>query len=273
MPAGDLVPTVADVTAIAAYPEPVLRNLLITHCYHELALAVRERTGPGANWCTYASWASRQAGRTIRREDLREALLARMETPALRAAAEAVVAHAGSALEGSAGSRAGPRRGGRGARLAAEVVAALEVDGALRRASAAVAAGNLKVFEEIAAEFARFLEALRDDAAGMRMFLDRLRPGEPPGGQRLLRDAFAAYHEAMTRTPQDRAQLLLYANLLVGLHEQTRLQPEIAAAMNCAFDGDAVRERLLRALVPGTWRRLRTPCGAARHAPAPGSCP
>ena len=54
--------------------DPVLRNLEITHCYWRLAQAVARRTGVGANWCTFATWASRQAGSTIRGEDAEELL-------------------------------------------------------------------------------------------------------------------------------------------------------------------------------------------------------
>ena len=63
------VPTVSDVDTIGAIGDPVIRNLRITQCYHELAGAVAERVAPGANWCTFATWASRQAGQTIRGED------------------------------------------------------------------------------------------------------------------------------------------------------------------------------------------------------------
>jgi hypothetical protein len=62
-------PTVQDVQRIAAIANPVLRNLEITHCYARLAASFAAH-GDGANWCTYATWASRQAGRTIRGEDL-----------------------------------------------------------------------------------------------------------------------------------------------------------------------------------------------------------
>ena len=61
--------TPADVEPIAAIRSPVLRNLEITHAYSLLAAAVAARSGQGANWCTFATWASRQAGRTIRGED------------------------------------------------------------------------------------------------------------------------------------------------------------------------------------------------------------
>lgn len=55
-------PSVADVERIRAVGDPVLRNLQITQCYHELSAAMAGRTGPGANWCTFATWASKQAG-------------------------------------------------------------------------------------------------------------------------------------------------------------------------------------------------------------------
>src|ERR671919_1377411 len=68
-------PTVAEVERIAALTDPVVRNLQITQCYCELSRAFAARTGGGpANWCTFATWASKQAGQTIRREDLAHAL-------------------------------------------------------------------------------------------------------------------------------------------------------------------------------------------------------
>ncbi len=244
-----LAPTVADVARIAAHPDAVLRNLRITQAYHELALATRAGIGAGANWCAFATWASRQAGRTIRREDLREALRQRLEvSPEVRRLAEhALAAVGGVALIPTLG------------RLLDEVTRALDVEGTLDRAAAAVAAGNLKVFEEIAARFARFLEIRAGPAPdALARFLDDLTPGEPPRGQRMLREAFEAY-VAATSADSDhrRAQLLHYGNLLIGMHEQTRLQPEIAAALNAPFDGVAVRDQVVRALLPGFWRGIR----------------
>src|SRR5262249_19104655 len=63
-------PSVSEVDEIAAAADPVLRNLRITLAYHDLSAALSARLGPGANWCTFATWASRQAGHTIRGEDL-----------------------------------------------------------------------------------------------------------------------------------------------------------------------------------------------------------
>ena len=60
----------ADVLRIAAIGNRVIRNLEITKCYADLSAAFRARSGTGADWCTFATWASRQAGSTIRGEDL-----------------------------------------------------------------------------------------------------------------------------------------------------------------------------------------------------------
>src|SRR5258705_3640962 len=62
-------PTVDDIASIAAIDNLVLRNLQITECYADLSAAMRVRTGGTADWCTFATWASRQAGSTIRGED------------------------------------------------------------------------------------------------------------------------------------------------------------------------------------------------------------
>jgi len=59
-------PRVDEVERVAAGDNPVLRNLEITECYADLSAAMRPRTGGAADWCTFATWASRQAGRTIR---------------------------------------------------------------------------------------------------------------------------------------------------------------------------------------------------------------
>ena len=40
--------SIGEIERIAALSDPVLRNLLITQCYHELALVLGERTGGNA---------------------------------------------------------------------------------------------------------------------------------------------------------------------------------------------------------------------------------
>src|SRR5687768_11447067 len=71
-PAG--FPSVAEIDRIAAMSDLALRNLLITRSYHLLSTALTRSLGTCANWCTHATWASKQAGQTIRREDLTRVL-------------------------------------------------------------------------------------------------------------------------------------------------------------------------------------------------------
>ncbi|MBP7149228.1 MAG: hypothetical protein KBD01_16990 [Acidobacteria bacterium] len=239
-------PSLAEIGRVAALEPPVLRNLLITQRYHELSSALAARTSPGANWCTFATWASKQAGQTIRREDLARAVADRLA----QGPATATLAECAAALLARLGRSRAP------AELHDCVFAALRPSAAFDRAAAAVARGNLKVFAEIAREFARFHdECLAGDGSrpeALARFLDGLRPGEPPAGQDRLRAAFTAYHRALSEpgTPA-RRELLLLANLEIGFHEQTRLQPEIREALDAAWiDRRAFRRRLVLELFP-----------------------
>jgi hypothetical protein len=232
-------PTVADVERIVALRDPVLRNLQITQCYCELSREFAGRTGgEPANWCTFATWASKQAGQTIRKEDLRRAFERVFSgspdaTSVGNAALEAVADLSG---------RRGPERVWDAMRQA------LMPDCAFERASDAVARGNRKVFEEIGREFARFLALPPTELA---TFPDSLRPGDPPDGQEYLRQAFTAYTAAFHESdPKARAELTLLANLAIGWHEQTRLQPEIVEAFNSPFEEPVkLRRGLLRHLL------------------------
>ncbi len=177
-----MAPSPADVQRIVAIENPVVRNLEITYCYSQLAAACVERNGTGANWCTYATWASRQAGRTIRGEDLLEHL---------------------------------ERRLGQGRRL------------------------------------------LHPFATLGRWFL-----------RRALTQAFAHYDRVqLERDPKKRAELALLANLEIGLHEQTRLQPQILEALDAAYaTQEDLGRRVLEALFPsatGWWAVVRGPAATA----------
>jgi hypothetical protein len=148
---------------------------------------------------------------------------------------------------------------------------------AFEHASDAVARGNRKVFEEIGLEFARYLaerpaDALPDPAAFER-FLLGLRPGEPPDGQRYLRRAFRRHEQLRgERDPKLRTELLVLANLEIGLHEQTRLQPEIREALDAAAATKRdLKTRALRALFPSATRWsgiVRGPAAVALALPA-----
>jgi hypothetical protein len=71
------------------------------------------------------------------------------------------------------------------------------------------------------------------DEAKLGEFIGRFRPGSvDDGGQDLLIEAFTAYYQArFTHDRKMKAELVLRANFLVGLHEQIRLQPAIARAL------------------------------------------
>lgn len=249
-------PEVAEIDHIAAIKDPILRNLRITLCYHELSGALGAGLGPGANWCTFATWASKQAGQTIRIEDLLRAferLLVR--SPDARAALDRLVPLLARIRWGDV------------ARLRAAVVQRLRPLGAFHRASEAVARGNLKVFDEIGRATARFLAGCgrhaTPDAAGLGEFCQGLRPGDPPDGQEHLRRAFARYYRARFEPDaRARAELVFHANLEIGFHEQTRLQPEIVEAMEAGLDEPArIRRELLEELrdAGGSLRSLLEP--------------
>jgi len=64
-------PVPTDLDAIAQLQDGALRNLLITQRYHDLSLALTETIGPGnVNWSTFATWASKTAGLSIRNEEV-----------------------------------------------------------------------------------------------------------------------------------------------------------------------------------------------------------
>lgn len=246
-------PSADDVRRIAAIANPIIRNLEITHCYSRLAAAFAARSGEGANWCTYATWASRQAGGTIRGEDLIGHLGRRCEELRwLLHPWRRVVRHGLFNRETRIG------------RMTAELHTPFD---AFERASDAVGRGNLKVFAEIGLEFARYLHECPPDApvssAQFRRFLDGL-----PDREGNLRRAFTHYHRrGFERDPKARAELALLANLEVGFHEQARLQPEIREALDAAYaTHEDLGRRALDALFPAArrwWPAVRRPAAAA----------
>jgi hypothetical protein len=238
-------PNVEDIDRIARLNDSILRNLQITQCYHELSECLAERNGFCANWCTFATWASRQAGQTIRQEDLIRAFEERFFlSPEISVALEdinAKLVQLGARLQAGFSAK--------------EILQAFNPAAAFARASDAVARGNKKVFEEIGFHFARFLQMFRVgnrfDRDQTARFCAGLRPGEPPDGQQLLREAFAGYSEAPFQDGKQKSELMLLANIAAGYHEQIRIQPEIAEALNASIGGATdLKRNLLNRLVP-----------------------
>ncbi len=261
-------PGVDEVQRIAALTNPIVRNLEITQCYSLLAAAVAERNGIGANWCTYATWASRQAGRTIRGEDMLEQLGRTLGEGRW-------LLHPFATLWRRLLRRGLFRRDTRIGRLTAELHTPFD---AIERASESVARGNLKVFEEIGLEFARYLHDCpphEHESQAFQHFLERLRPGDPPDGQRYLRQAFARYERRRFESdPKASAELAVLANLEIGFHEQTRLQPEILEALDAPFaTQEDLGRRALEALFPSAaslWPAVKRPAAAVAGAAAAG---
>jgi hypothetical protein len=264
----DSIATLEEVARIAEEADPVLRNLRITQSYHELSAALARVIDTGnANWCTLATWASRTAGASIRREELPRALLDLLRD------------------EGRLRPRLGRLFTWIYRRTVAKVDVLQQARDTIQRVSHDVADGNLKVFAELAPLFVRTIGVLGAPAAEratrLPAFLANLRPGPTDrGGQDLLRRAFSSYAAAAAETEAGtRAQLILLANCLIGLHEQTRLQDDIEGAMNApvaAFVTEGLGRLLLiqlafvllwplgvtrkrvRAFIQGEWQRVAT---------------
>ena len=170
--------TPADVARIVGLADPEFRNYQLTSAYHRLSGAFAVWAPGGANWCTFATWASKQAGCTIRYEDLMRAVWRGF-------AGSQDVLRAAAAAAASIGLRQEAILDG--------VDEALRDLRPLARASAAVARGNVKVYAEIGLLFSRLLERFpappEPDDEKFAAFLT-LRPGPPPDGQNLLREAF-----------------------------------------------------------------------------------
>jgi hypothetical protein len=202
MPTPTAVPT--DIDAIAQMQDGALRNLLITQRYHDLSACLVETIGPGnVNWSTFATWASKTAGLSIRNEEVPPVL---------------------DQLAGDQLFLFDPVR---------------EVLGTV---STSIAVGNRKVYAELAPLFAKFVRIFRDSnggAADIEAFVGSLdpRPSSTDGGQAPLRPAFRAYYDAIgTTDATKKARLMLLGNCLIGQHEQTRLDPQIQEAMDAPID-------------------------------------
>jgi hypothetical protein len=264
---GGITPEI--VAAIVAMDDrPVLRNLLITECYHRIARRLdRMLGGADVSWCAYATWASKTAGAFIREEELHEGVRRTL-------LAKAPLRRRLRRLHEVLGHGRHDRQDGGSAFYTDDLGPILGLTGEIARF---VRAGNREVFAELGAAFAAFAEefegAAGPDPARLDAFLERFRSGESvpdeveerdgeivrvrSGGQGMLRDALRAYHDALFESdPKRRAELVLLGSALGGLHEQTRLDPYIRGALGAPVselvhgpEGDALAQRLKRKTV------------------------
>ncbi|HET7544758.1 MAG TPA: hypothetical protein VFK05_33050 [Polyangiaceae bacterium] len=225
----------ADIERVARMTQPIIRNLWITQHYHSLMGLLAEVLGSdNANWSTFATWASKTAGQSIRGEEFPAELQQLLSEEAkLHERLSGLLAKLPGAWAEQLDPLAIPRA-------------------VLGRVSEQIALGNLKVFAELAPLFAQFWDRFREPArlseAELDAFVNRLKPGPATeDGQDSLKLAFTSYFAAArTTNAKSKAEFILHGNLLIGLHEQTRLQSFIAGAMDSPFDAQSY-ERLLAA--------------------------
>ena len=246
--------TVEQINEIASLNDPVLRNLQITQCYCELSTVFAKPMGAYANWCTFATWASRQAGQTIRHEDLQRTIESLLHNvPEVETALSLIIT-----LAKQTGAKQDFDQ-------LLKTSIGIIIKSTIERASDAVGRGNKKVFEEIAPEFALFISTCFNDVAYTQSSIDEfckpLKAGPPPDGQDSLRSAFRCYYAALfEKGLKKKSELNFLANLQVGFHEQNRLQPEIAEALNAsAIDAEQIKNEWLNHLFSGSnfWTRIR----------------
>lgn len=200
----------------------VVRNLQVTQGYYRLSQGMKRCvSGKNVSWCSFATHASKTAGQALRHE-----LMPRL----LKSAMIRLAGYENTFLFLNQGIRNldQPPTGTHNSRLGE----------ALRRVSGLVSQGNIVVFEELAWPFASFISTFKRDwtydKAKLEAFLEEhFVPGPlDEGGQEYLIEAFSAYYRARYETnAKKKAEFVLIGNLLIGLHEQTRLQPQIEEAM------------------------------------------
>ncbi len=231
-----------------------LRNLKITWCYHLLSQDTRTVIGAkNNNWCTFAKWASKTAGYSIRNEifgDRLSGLLSLSDE----------YSHAMDDLNSHL------RGIGEDVHVESNELAHY-LSETLISTSDQVSRGNFLVFEELAPLFVRFIADFRglkrDDPARIQAFLARLTPGSVhQGGQDMLRQAFEAYYYSIFVKGKEKAELIFLANLMIGVHEQPRLQSPIEEALKAPLS-HGLRSHLEGAWPKGASDMIREPVNEA----------
>ncbi|MGD0747042.1 MAG: hypothetical protein ABSB68_04465 [Acidimicrobiales bacterium] len=218
------------VQEIAEMSDPVLRNLLITQRYHEFALQLRDAgAGEDATWCAFAVWASKTAGASIRGE-------------VLPAKAKQLMTENGPAQEVLHRFNHGVT-GWAWKHLTHDHIGQV-VDDVTADVSKQIAEGNVLVFAELAPLFTALIDACRSSPRTSQELAAAFAPSlapltSDPDGVAVVA-AFEAYERALF-DPSARPALMLRANTLAVAHEQRRLQPAIAAALDAAIS-DTLRK-------------------------------
>jgi hypothetical protein len=221
--------SIEEIDAVLNQPNLLIRNLQITLGYHKVSRMLRGfASTKNVNWFGFGAFASKTAGQAIRHE----LLPAPLKSATIRAAGydnTAVYFH--DVLEPATHS----------------ILAAQRTDGILAeilsRVSLLLSQGNLMIFEEVAKPFAALVDTFHhdwepDDDKFQAFLESHFRPGSlEDGGQEWLMEACSCYYQArFSKDVKQKAELILTGNLLLGYHEQSRLQPVIAKSIALPFD-------------------------------------
>lgn len=231
----------AQLQRVAGIEDKVLRNALVTHCYHELSLRLRTALRrDDANWATFATWTSRAAGNFIRGDRIPPLVHSILQSP-----------QRGEGTQVKSPPTLPKRKAGL---LSGRV---------LESVSDIIIEANWSVFRELAPileAFSLWVGGLtRPDDAGLARFSARLDSSPSRlGGQDLLVHALRGYHGA--RFERDRsksAQRILHANILIAWHEQLRLRPKVALLLDAPVaDVLHVTDVVAGLRLRETWRYL-----------------
>ncbi len=226
----------------------IVRNLQVTLGYYRLSQGMQRVIGKrNVSWVGIATHASKTAGQAIRHELMPK----RLKSMLMRTAGydETFFFFRDVLME---------------AEQDPEFEQSGRIAEALKKVSLLVSQGNIMVYAELAQPFLDFTRIFskvwdRDDALLEQFIAEHLRPGPiEEDGQDYLTEAFTAYHNARFETNTKRkAEHVFHGNMLVGLHEQTRLQPFIEQALVVPLDmvgsgrggGDEKESRFARQLV------------------------
>jgi hypothetical protein len=218
--------TEESIRSIIAITDVAVRNLWITQSYADLAQQMLDLLDKNQTWCTFAVWASNTAGLSIRGDELPSFV-----TGLLLGADP----HIDAIIEKTNGCTALLRRTGLLREMQRSHLERL-VAQAVSQVSAFIANGNTLVYGELAPLFVRVIDYLRNhpepNIEAVEVTLDRL--SVPLSDtQPLVRQAFRHYLLAARSTDgQVKSEHVLTANVAAVLHEQRRLQNDIAAALD-----------------------------------------
>jgi hypothetical protein len=237
--------TLEEVHRILAIQDDQQRNLHVTLGYHRLSHSLARLIGyQNANWCSFAVWASRQAGVFIRGD-----------IPVIAAVRDELLRRSG--LTWPVWWRKAVSKHWEQGRVDPQTLLVLMAATFGR----AISEGNTRVFHDIATTFVPFIELLAkstspDDDELKRYLASLDDVSVRDGGRGELQRGLRKYAEARyARDPGQRSRLVLHANCLIGYHEQTRLQREIALAVDAPVD--YLRDDLDMWYVYGPGARLR----------------